>query len=64
MFKQYFVYVIGYLFAKKKQKNQMRALIICVALTISISSVAQIENGLNKEEVRDMIALCNSFFLY
>jgi triacylglycerol lipase len=39
----------------------MRALISCLALTICICSSAQIENGFNKEEARDMIAICNSF---
>lgn len=39
----------------------MRVLFLNIAFLISIQSFAQIENGFNKEEVRDMISICNSF---
>lgn len=39
----------------------MRALTILLALTVCYNSFAQLENGFNKEEARDMIAICNSF---
>jgi triacylglycerol lipase len=39
----------------------MRALIFWLAVSLSIHSFAQLENGFIKEEVRDMIAICNSF---
>ena len=39
----------------------MRALFSWFALTLCIHSFAQLENGFNKEEARDLIAICNSF---
>jgi hypothetical protein len=39
----------------------MRALTTLFALTICICSYSQLEYGFNKEEARDLIAICNSF---
>jgi len=39
----------------------MRAFYIFLFFTLSIPSFSQLQPGFNKEEVRDMIALCNSF---
>ena len=39
----------------------MRILISCFALSVCVQLSAQLENGFNKEEVREMIAICNSF---
>jgi triacylglycerol lipase len=39
----------------------MRSLICLLAFTIYTHSFAQPENGLNREELRDMIAICNSY---
>lgn len=39
----------------------MRAVLFFISLILYASSFAQLKEGFNKEEVRDMIAICNSF---
>lgn len=39
----------------------MKTFLIAILIVFSLYSFAQIENGYNKAEVRDMIRLCNSF---
>jgi len=39
----------------------MRIFVFSTILLVTISSFAQLKNGFNPEEARDMIALCNSF---
>lgn len=39
----------------------MRSIILLLALILSFHVFGQLENGFNKEEVRDMIQICNSF---
>jgi len=39
----------------------MRIFVFFLSLTISINLFAQLDYGFNKEEARDMMALCNSF---
>jgi triacylglycerol lipase len=39
----------------------MKTFLLSIYIILSVYSFAQIENGYNKTEVKDMIALCNSF---
>ena len=39
----------------------MRAIIILLAIIVSLRSGAQVKEGFDKNEVRDMVAICNSF---
>jgi hypothetical protein len=45
----------------KSQSNYLKVLFLILVFPMVYPTFAQVESRLKKEEVRDMVAICNSF---